>query len=55
MEEFGGDEEVLGASSVLIYRTTSLAVVVVTILEGLRLLDHAIEDTARDADHAFVD
>ena len=61
MEEFGGDEEVLGASAaavschlIMIGFFIVVIVVVVAVLERLRLLNDAVDHPARDANHAFV-
>lgn len=48
MQEFGGDEEVLGPGRRPVFGA-------VTVAERRRWLGRTVEDAARDADHAFVD
>lgn len=55
VEQFGGDEEVLGASPALARRPVFFFFSFGMLSEGLGLLGHAVEDAAGDADHTFVD
>lgn len=63
VEEFGGDEEVLGASAAAVtchpimigfFIVVIVVVGVVAVFERLGLLNDAVDHPARDANHAFV-